>query len=115
MQRLKTSRRRKVPSQYKPRDKSTSHFDSSPKQCCKRIYYEVYNKVIASIKERFNQSDYRKYPLLHNVPLKAVKSNDYTSESAFVKLSCKEDFNQKELNAYVALSNQVPQGMELIV
>lgn len=71
-------RKKKAPKRYD--GSSDPHVHSSPKDQYKIIYYEVYDKIITGIKERFNQPDYKMYATMQNILLKAARGEEFEDE-----------------------------------
>ena len=52
------STKRKVPSRFESSKQESYHYNENPENKHKRIYYEAFDRVIACIRERFDQKGY---------------------------------------------------------
>lgn len=107
----KLPRKRKLPERYEPGNTATYAFVTTPKEHYKMIYYEAFDCVIACIKDRFDQPDYRKYVSLQNLLLKGVKSQCWESEMEEVIQIYGGDVRRYSLEAQLPLLAQTAVSM----
>ena len=55
------SRKRKVPSRFESGKHESYHYHENPEDKYKQVYYGAFDRVIACIRERFEQKDYQMY------------------------------------------------------
>ena len=66
------SRKRKVPSRFKSGKHKSYHYHGNPEDKYEQVYYGAFDRVIACIRERFEQKDYQRYAKMQEVLLSAV-------------------------------------------
>ena len=56
-----------------------------------QLYFEVFDNAVESIKQWFNQNDFKKY--LKQLNLRAIEENNYQEELKITKDLYKDEFN----------------------
>ena len=107
----KLPRKRKLPERYEPGCTATYTFATTPKDHYKTIYFEAFDCVIACIKDRFDQPDYRRYVSLQNLLLKGVKSQCWESKMKEVTQICGSDIRRYSLEGQLPLLAQTAVSM----
>ena len=77
----------------------------------RQIYFETLDTVIATIKERFDQPDFRKYQSLQELFLKAVKGQPWNEEIEEVCSIYGHDLYKYKLEAQLPLLNPTADSM----
>ena len=78
------SRKRKAPFGSEV-GRSEGYHPSSPKEYYRRQYFECFDFIVSSIRDRFNQPGYTSLLNTENLLLKAAKGDNYGTELAFVQ------------------------------
>ena len=82
-----------------------------PKDHYCQIYFETLDTVLASIKERFDQPDFRKYQSLQELFLKAVKGQPWNEEIKEVCSIYGDDLDKYRLEAQLPLLKPTANSM----
>ena len=61
------SRKRKVPSRFKTGKRESHHYHENPEDKYNQVYYEAFDRIIACIRERFEQKDYQVYAKIKEI------------------------------------------------
>ena len=83
--RAKLPRRRKTPQCYEA-GSGLPHFPDTVENYYRRIYFEVLDSAVSTIKDRFDQPNYEIYKQVENL-LKTVRGEDASNELATVATS----------------------------
>ena len=104
-------RKRRVPRRYHDGNSNDYFFPSTPKDHYRQIYFETLDMVLASIKERFDQPDFRKYQSLQELFLKAVKGQHWNEEIKEVCSIYGDDLDKYRLEAQLPLLKPTANSM----
>ena len=104
-------RKRRVPRRYHDGNSNDYFFPSTPKDHYHQIYFETLDTVLASIKERFDQPDFRKYQSLQELFLKAVKGQPWNEEIKEVCSIYGDDLDKYRLEAQLPLLKATANSM----
>ena len=80
------SRKRKVPSRFGSGDRESYHSHENPGDKYKQVYYEAFDRVIACIRERFEQKDYQVYAKMQKILLSAVHNKNVQKIPSIVSI-----------------------------
>ena len=89
-------RRRKAPQRYEA-GSGLAHFPDTVEDYYRRIFFEVLDSAVSTIKDRFDQPNYEIYKQAENLLLKTVRGEDASNELATVTNFFGDDFNQDRL------------------
>ena len=93
----KLPRQRKYPAHFEEGTAPTE-FHSTVKEFYCRIYYEALDLIVESIRDRFDQREYRVYQCLENLLLKAAKlQEDFTKELQLAVSTYTSDIHESNL------------------
>jgi hypothetical protein len=104
-------RKRKAPSRYE-QGKALPEYHKTPEDYYRQIYYEAIDFLMGTIRERFDQPDYKMYVNCEQLLLKAAKGEDYKSEFDKVTQFYGSDFNPSSLQCHLdTFSSNFPTKM----
>ena len=78
---VKLLRKRKVPSRFESSERESYHYHENPEDKYKQVYYEAFDRVIACIRERFEQKDYQMYAKMQEILLSAVHKQECSEDT----------------------------------
>lgn len=100
----KLHRPRRTPKQLEERGASEAHKFQTPKDYYRMIYFEIFDQVISSMKDRFNTSTMKLLNSFenfviekHNIDVKKI-TKFYNCKESIPKSDRSDDFNEKNLN-----------------
>ena len=108
----KLPRKRKIPSRFEDGNHDNHFFPSMPKDHYRQVYFETLDTVIASIKERFDQPDFRKYQFLQELFLKVVRDQPWDDEIEQVCSIYGDDLDKYRLKAQLPLLRPTADSMD---
>jgi hypothetical protein len=76
---------------------STAFVPATAKEIYKRVYVEAVDMTVNSVKDKFDQPDFRQYIVLQELLLKAFKNDDYTAEMDKILSDYSTDFDKQTL------------------
>ena len=104
-------RQRKRPSHPESAEAgSTSYTFESPTTYYKQMYYECLDVAMTTIKDRFDQRDFRTYIKLEQLLVKAARGEDYTDEFESVTATFGDDFDVSLLRSQLQVFAVMPEN-----
>lgn len=97
-------RKRKISSKFETGERGTYFYDDKPENMYKRVYFEGFDSVIAFIKDRFEQEDYKIYAQMQGILLSAVHGQECPDNAVdAIETFYGEDFNKVQLKDQLRL------------
>ena len=93
--------RRKIPARYN--EGKDQHHLKDVELLYRQIYYDAYDYFISGIKNRFDQPDFKLYPHMQNLLLKAANSEKHLEEHNIICKIYKDDLDAYSLQAQLKL------------
>ena len=90
-------RKRKVPAKLDFNSASIHYFPSNVREHYRHVYFAAFDSTVESIKERFNQEDFKRYASLQELFLRAVRGERWNEEMEEVVAVYREDFCKFQL------------------
>lgn len=95
-------RKRKTPRRFDDGN-TEGDFPDDPKTFYRRQYYEVLDLIVSSIKDRFDQPEYRIYHQLEDLLLKAIRMEDFEDCLTSVTSFYHSDTNATQLRLHLSI------------
>ena len=99
----KLPRKRRLPRRLDDGSAETHNFPSTAIDHYFQIYFQAFDATMNCIKERFDQSDFRKYIVLQEMSLKAIKDQPWENELREVYSIYSGDIDKYSLEAQLPL------------
>ena len=75
-----------MPSRFGSGDRESYHSHENSGDKYKQVYYEAFDRVIACIRERFEQKDYQVYAKMQKILLSAVHNKNVQKMPSIVSI-----------------------------
>ena len=108
-------RKRRLPTRFEE-GTASPHYDQSPKDMYRRVYFEALDLLIHSIEARFDQPGYKAYCSLEALLVKVCMKHDYSEEVKKVLEVYEADLDAHNLTTQLSiLSSTIPEGISGIL
>ena len=103
-----------MPSRFESGERESYHYHENPEDKYKKVYYEAFDRVIACIRERFEQKDYQMYAKMQEILLSAVHKQECSEDTVnCVHSFYGDDFCKARLKDRLVSCQQWPQIMTI--
>ena len=103
-------RKRKVPAKLDFNSASIHYFPSNVREHYRHVYFAAFDSTVESIKERFNQEDFKRYTSLQELFLKAVRGERWNEEMEEVVAVYGDDFCKFQLEGQLSLLRSIAES-----
>ena len=91
--------KRKMPKHF--HEFASHHFYETPKDLCRRTYFEAYDNIIQGIERRFQQKDFLIYRNIQDIFLNAINGKDSSQQLKVIWNLFKNDLNPTNLQVHL--------------